>query len=157
MKQAIDVARLEQEAAAIAATAAPPTDQPIAEISASADLAEAANDEPTAAVSWGAVTPAIIQVVDTLVLPQWNLQQKEKTELSESIGEILDQLFPGGLANEKWAPYIRLTLVSSAIVLTRVDPETKKLPPLFLPKQDREVTGLENKPAQGGAGANDVV
>lgn len=146
--QVIDHEQLEVEAETIAAAAE--AEPELRNIPPAEALAESAGEEKIAAgdaeVSWTKLMEPIFQVVDTLVLPQWNLREEEKAELSASTGQILDQIFPGGLANEKWAPYVRLVAVSCTVILTRIDPETRKLPPIGLPKP-KERTGLENKPA----------
>jgi hypothetical protein len=128
--QTIDRAALDAEVAAIVETAPPLTIQPGVDVPAAND-AEVSGDIE---ISWCALTPPIFQIVDTLVLPQWELKAAEKKELSEATGQILDQLFPGGIGNEKWAPYVRLFAAVSAIALSRVDPETKRLPPIGFPK-----------------------
>lgn len=144
--QVIDSEQLEIEAEKIVADAvAAETPKPGPAPSAD-DLGEPEQPAAPADISWSKLMEPVFQVVDTLVLPQWNLREEEKAELSASTGEILDQIFPGGLANEKWAPYVRLLAVSCTVILTRIDPETRKLPPLGLPKP-KERTGLENKPA----------
>lgn len=80
--------------------------------------------------SWSQVTPGIVVAADLLLLPQWNLQQQEKDELSGAIAGVLDQLFPGGMSDARWAPYFRLVAISVAVGVSRRDPETGKFPPL---------------------------
>lgn len=94
--------------------------------------------EGTVENGWRIVVEQLVTVSDALVFPQWKLQKEEKEVINESLCAILDQIFPGGIGNEKWAPYIRLVLVSGSIVLTRLDPKTRSLPPLGLPEPEPE-------------------
>jgi hypothetical protein len=80
--------------------------------------------------SWTEVTPGLVAAADVLLLPQWNLREDEKAQLADAIGGVLDQLFPGGMSDPRWAPYLRLVAVSVAITVTHRDPITGKFPPL---------------------------
>lgn len=80
--------------------------------------------------SWAPVSPAIVQLVDLFVCPAWKLTQQERDALAEALAPALDQLFPGGLGDERWAPYARLAMIAGGIVLSRFDRETGKLAPL---------------------------
>lgn len=79
--------------------------------------------------SWAPICPAVVFALDVFGMPNWKLKPEEKTALQECLAPVLDDLFPGGLGSERWAPYFRLLAVCGGIVLVRFDPE-KGLPPL---------------------------
>lgn len=89
--------------------------------------------------SWNEVTPGLVAAADVLLLPQWNLRDDEKAQLAGALGGVLDQLFPGGMSDPRWAPYMRLAAVTVAIVVTHRDPTTGKLPALG-PKRPEKAT-----------------
>lgn len=80
--------------------------------------------------SWIEVTPGLVAAADVLLLPQWHLRTEEKDQLAGALGSVLDQLFPGGMSDPRWSPYLRLVAVSVAIGVAHRDPETGKFPPL---------------------------
>lgn len=79
--------------------------------------------------TWAPICPGAVVVLDTFVMPNWKLTGEEKEALSESLAAVLDDLFPGGIGSERWAPYFRLAFVAGGIVLTRWNRE-EGLPPL---------------------------
>lgn len=87
--------------------------------------------------SWAPICPAVVTVLDTFVMPNWQLTADEKAGLGEALAPVLDDLFPGGLGSERWAPYFRLLAVCGGIVLTRYDRE-KGLPPLHAEEDAKE-------------------
>jgi hypothetical protein len=102
--------------------------------------------------SWNEVTPGLVAAADVLLLPQWHLADEEKAQLAGALGGVLDQLFPGGMNDPRWAPYLRLAAVSVAIVVTHRDPTTGKLPalgPKRLEKPDaaKDGAGVDRKAA----------
>lgn len=99
--------------------------------------------------SWNEVTPGLVAAADVLILPQWQLRDDEKKNLAGALGDVLDQIFPGGMSDARWAPYVRLVAVSIAIVAVRRDPKTGSLPPLGPMKR------AEKPDAADAAGAAD--
>lgn len=85
---------------------------------------------------WSALCPGIVSALDLLVCPAWELTDAEKAALADSLGPALDQLFPGGLGDERWAPYFRVLLIAGGIVALRYDPRRRTLKPLLL-RRDR--------------------
>ena len=85
---------------------------------------------PAPAESWAPVVAGMMGLAD-VVAPNWELQAEEKSAFADALTPILDQLFPGGFGNEKWAPYVRLVAVSAGIVLVRL--ENGQLRPLRRP------------------------
>lgn len=85
---------------------------------------------PAASESWSAVTPGLIVVLDLVVCPNWELTDDEKTEFGAALVPVLHRLFPGGLGDERWAPYFRLAAVTLAIAASRFDREKFRFKPL---------------------------
>lgn len=85
---------------------------------------------PADAESWPLIAEGAVSVADVLVCPGWNLTDAEKAALRDALAPVLADLFPDGLGNSRWAPYMRLAMVGTAVVASRIDPATGKLPPL---------------------------
>lgn len=83
--------------------------------------------------SWAGITEGGVVLVDIIVLPQWNLTEREKEALTKATADVLEQLFPGGMDDPRWAPWVRLLSVSVAITMVRRDPATGKFPPIGRP------------------------
>jgi len=81
---------------------------------------------------WSALTPPLVKVTCAVVLPAWQIRDDEQTEVSEALGQCLEQLFPGGIEG-KYACWVRLVFCCGAITVSRVQ-QHGRLPPLFLPK-----------------------
>lgn len=133
---------LEVDHAALAADAAA---VPLPEnLDAPGAAAEAGGDAPGADMappaSWAPLTPGLVSAVDLFVCPNWDLQDAEKLELAAALAAVLDQVFPGGLGDERWAPYLRLLIIAGGIVAARYDPDAGRISPL-----------RKKKPAQDGA------
>jgi hypothetical protein len=121
----VDAAKIESEMAAVADAAdAENTGIPV---SSSAAAAGAAEPVPS---SWAPICPAVVQVLDLFVCPNWKLREEERTALEESLAPVLDDLFPGGVGDARWAPYFRLAFVVGGVALSRLDRETGRFPPL---------------------------
>lgn len=112
---------------------------------------ELAPGEP-APSSWAPVTPSIVALVDKLVCPAWELTAAEKLELAEALAPVLDQVFPGGLGSERWAPYVRLAFVAAGITLARYDGDRGKFRPL---RNTRTSSSSSSAPAAERLGAGD--
>lgn len=80
--------------------------------------------------SWAPIVSGLMGLAD-VVAPNWDLLPEEKSAFADALTPILDQLFPGGFGNERWAPYVRLAAVSAGIVMVRV--EDGRLKPLRKP------------------------
>ncbi len=102
--------------------------------------------------SWAPVTPSIVALLDKLVCPAWELKADEKLELADALAPVLDQVFPGGLGSERWAPYVRLAFVSAGITLARYDGERGK----FQPLRKARASPSSSTPPAPGAGDDDV-
>lgn len=85
---------------------------------------------PAPPASWAPITPAIVEGVDLFVCPAWELTADEKRALADALAPALDQLFPGGIGDERWAPYFRVLVVAGGIVALRYDRKSGKLRPL---------------------------
>lgn len=80
---------------------------------------------------WGALTPPLVKITCGVVLPAWQINNVEQGEISEALGQCLEQMFPGGV-NGKYACWVRLVFCCGAITVSRVQ-QHGRLPPLFLP------------------------
>jgi hypothetical protein len=79
---------------------------------------------------WGALTPPLVKITCGVVLPAWQINNTEQGEISEALGQCLEQLFPGGV-NGKYACWVRLVFCCGAITVSRVQ-QHGRVPPLFL-------------------------
>jgi len=92
--------------------------------------AGAASPGAEAPSSWAPITPGIISGIDLFVCPAWELTDQEKNALSDALAPALDQAFPGGLGDEKYAPWFRLLIVAGGVAAMRYDRERGRLKPL---------------------------
>lgn len=119
----------------------------------------AASGQPDAAgtpapASWAPLTPPIFEAVDLFVCPAWKLTAQEKAALADALAPVLDRLFPGGVSDERWAPYFRLLLVAGGVVAMRYDRTTGKLQPMRAkPKNDSAPSDrtADDVPGVGGS------
>ncbi len=110
--------------------------------------------------SWASSTPMLVFLIERLAVPNWKLTDQEKGDLGDALAPVLDDLFPGGMGSEKWAPYFRLLAVGASITLARV--HDGKLTPLRAPSSDAPAADpdADAKPAGAfttlapGAGSN---
>jgi hypothetical protein len=96
---------------------------------------------------WATITPGIVQAIDLLVIPQWGVTDREKAALIESLTGVLDAAFPGGISDERYAPYIRFSLVTFGVVMAHRDPD-KGFPPLWPKRSEPEPAPDENRKTQ---------
>lgn len=101
--------------------------------------------------TWAPICPGVVSVVDTFVMPNWKLTAEEKDTLTEALAPVLDDLFPGGIGSERWAPYFRLVFVCGGIVMTRWNRD-EGLPPLHAEPNDNTEKGAHV--VQGEAAAS---
>jgi hypothetical protein len=94
--------------------------------------------DPNKVTEWDMYMQMAVNLVAKIALPQWNLTDDEKNELTKSTAHILEDLFPGGLAG-RYAPYLRLITVTGFIVVTRHKEHGGKLPGLG-PKREEVVS-----------------
>jgi hypothetical protein len=85
--------------------------------------------DPDLVTEWDMYMKMAVDLIAKVALPQWNLSDDEKTELTKSTAHILQDLFPGGLSG-RYAPYLRLITVTGFIVVTRHKEHGGKLPGL---------------------------
>ena len=94
-------------------------------------LAPAAPDpnayDPDKATEWDMYMRMAVELLANVGLPQWEISDEEKNELTKSLAHILEDLFPGGLSG-RYAPYLRLITVSGIIVVTRYKQHGGKFP-----------------------------
>lgn len=126
----VDPVQLDREADAILQSI--PAPEPAPGAAAAPDTAVAA---APGEAEWIQISPGIVAAIDILLIPQWGVTEPEKEALSKALADVLEAAFPGGLGDERYAPYIRLSLVSFGIAMARRDPKTGKLPP-FGPKRE---------------------
>lgn len=123
---------------ALAAEAAgiplPPDATPAGGAAPGPETAPAAIDQAPQPSSWASSTPMLVFLIDRLAVPNWKLTDQEKGDLGDALAPVLDDLFPGGMGSEKWAPYFRLLAVGASITLARV--HDGKLTPLRAPSDD---------------------
>jgi len=111
----------ELEAEATAALAGAPVEAP-------AIGAEVAGAAPVDHLpEWQMFMGHTVGVVSVVALPQWELTEGEKRELSESLAGCLNQLFPGGL-DGKYACWFRLVAAAGGITVVRLAQNGGKLP-----------------------------
>lgn len=101
---------------------APPDSAPGAEPGGAPRDDGSANAEQSGG-SWAEITPGLVTLATIVVLPQWGITQEEAGHVSKALADVLEQVFPGGMGNSKWAPWIRLAMVSTGVVLARFDAE----------------------------------
>jgi hypothetical protein len=109
-----------EAAAASAPIADPITGQPAVE-----QLVEA-----NGAGEWSALAPHLVTVACGVVLPRWAIPTSDQTEVGESLGLCLEQLFPGGIEG-KYACWVRLVFACGAITVSTAQRHGGKLPPLW--------------------------
>lgn len=134
----IDEVRLTAEADA--AIAAAPLDQ----VAGESGQVVAAPPE-----SWAPLVESMTPALRLMVFPQWGITDAEAKEFSDSLGQCLDQVFPGGLAGP-YACWCRLILCGGGIVAMRVM-QTGKIPPLGprrAVQKDKATAGSETSAAQ---------
>lgn len=68
--------------------------------------------------SWSPLIEGMTPMLRIAVFPQWNISDAEATEFAESLGQCLDQIFPGGIAGP-YACFVRLIVCCGGIVATR--------------------------------------
>jgi hypothetical protein len=107
-------------------------------------------EEPPPA-AWAEITPGIVEAVDLFVCPAWELTAPEKSALADALAPALDQAFPGGIGDERWAPYFRLLIVAGGIVAMRFDRNAGKLKPLRVKSADDPAPDLEGAAAAPGS------
>lgn len=78
--------------------------------------------------SWAPLIDSMTPMLRIAVFPQWEITDDEAREFSESLGQCLDQVFPGGLAGP-YACWCRLIFCAGGIVAGRVI-KHGHLPPL---------------------------
>jgi len=81
--------------------------------------------------SWTPAIKSVMPMIRIGVLPQWDITDDESEGFAQSLGECLDQAFPGGM-NGKYACWARLLIIVTAVPATRYM-QHGKLPP-FGPK-----------------------
>ncbi len=86
-----------------------------------------------------------ISLATVFVLPQWEITDDERTELTESMSMCFAQLFPDGI-NGKYACWFRLVACSGIIVATRFAKGGGKLPGIG-PKKAERIAAPEHGPA----------
>lgn len=113
----IDEARLIAEADAALAASAP-------------EVAPIEGEGAALAVpeSWSPLIEGVTPMLRIAVFPQWNISDAESREFEQSLGQCLDQVFPGGLAGP-YACWCRLIVCCGGIVATRAI-QFGKVPPL---------------------------
>lgn len=94
--------------------------------------------DPEMATEWDMYMQMAVGLVAKIVLPQWNLTDDEKHELTKSTAHILQDLFPGGLSG-RFAPYLRLITVSGIIIISRHKEHGGKFPGIG-PKREEVVS-----------------
>lgn len=96
---------------------------------AAADLAAPPDVQPEQLPeSWAPLIDSMTPMLRIAIFPQWEISDDEAREFSESLGQCLDQVFPGGLAGP-YACWCRLFFCAGGIVAGRVI-KHGKLPPL---------------------------
>lgn len=108
---------------------------------------------PEAAQSWSSITPGLVVMLDVGLCPNWQLTDQEKHELDGALAATLDQLFPGGIGNERWAPYFRLLAVAVGIAGARFDTDAMRFKPLRKPRAAEPAPADPTPPSDQGAGS----
>lgn len=83
--------------------------------------------DPDKATEWDMYVLLAVQLLVKVGLPQWEITDDEKNELTKSLAHVLEDLFPGGI-DGRYAPYFRLITVSGCIVISRAKQHGGKLP-----------------------------
>lgn len=111
----VDGAELDREADNVL-RGAPPQNDAGAQPGANANAEQAGG-------SWHEITPGLVTLATIVVLPQWGITAEEAGHVSKALADVLEQVFPGGMHNNRWAPWMRLAMVTSGVVLARFDAE----------------------------------
>lgn len=138
-------ATLEAEVSAALADAPP---DPLAPPPPGADPGSGPPPDPAA--EWRPFMGNAVTLTDKLILPQWDLSEEEKTELTESLAGCMAQLFPDGL-NGKYACWFRLIAVATVIPAIRYVQNDGKLPPLG-PKRKKKPADDDSVVSEQSAG-----
>lgn len=89
---------------------------------------------PPVSEAWQPVTRLIASVMANKVCPAWEVAAEVQHQWADALGECLDQLMPGGLANiDAWGPWGKLAFASGLWVMAGFDMQTMKLKPRFPP------------------------
>jgi hypothetical protein len=132
----VDPAALDREADAVLGSA--PSAEP------APDPQSSESSQSRSGGSWEEMTPGLVTLLTFVVFPQWQISAEEQTHVSKATADVLEQVFPGGMQDARWAPWLRLTLVCAGVALARFDAESG-FPPLG-PRVEKPVTP-EPKPA----------
>lgn len=95
--------------------------------------------------SWAPMIESVTPMLRIGVFPQWQITDAEAKEFAESLGQCLDQLFPGGMSG-RYACFARLIACCGGIVAMRAI-QLGKIPPLGPKRADKPKTN-------GAAGAD---
>lgn len=96
---------------------------------------------PKAEESWRELTHPMMPTVRFILLPQWGLGEEELREWAESLGQCLDQVFPGGI-DGKYGCWVRLIFSTSGIIGARAMANGGRLPG-FGPKKEKPVEATD--------------
>ena len=102
-------------------------------------------DQPPAesgAGEWRALTPHLVTVTCGIVLPRWEIPTTDQSEVAESLGLCLEQLFPGGIEG-KYACWVRLIVASGGITIATAQRHGGKLPPLWAPQPPKSTPPVD--------------
>lgn len=95
--------------------------------------------------SWATMIESVTPILRIGVFPQWNISDGEAKEFADSLGQCLDQLFPGGMGG-KYACYARFIACCGGIAALRAIQNQGKLPPIGpkrIEKPKDESTGVD--------------
>lgn len=145
----VDQDRIDAELEAVAVPDSPPGASQVGPGPSGAGAPSDAGQLAPAPSSWAPATPMLVLALDRGVCPNWKLSADEKRELEEALAAVLDQLFPGGMGDERWAPYIRLVAVAGGIAAARF--HEGRFTPLRAPTVDGEGGEGGASPASAGA------
>lgn len=82
--------------------------------------------------AWQPVTRLVASVLANKVCPAWEVAPEIQHQWADALGECMEQLMPGGLANiEAWGPWGKLAFASGLWVMAGFDPDTMTIKPRY--------------------------
>lgn len=72
-----------------------------------------------------------VHFAHTQLAPAWSIDPDRLQDLENAAGDVLERVWPGGLANaDQWGPWAKLAYVLAAIAMSNFDPERMRFNPL---------------------------
>lgn len=93
----------------------------------------AAEGAPAPVLDWGIASAGLVGLF-AVYADGWALTHDEQSKLASHLSAALACWFPDVLLDEKWQALAGLGMVAGGVAFARMDPVTRRLPPLRKPK-----------------------